>query len=309
MTPAPVISVIMPARNEGARVGQALRSFAMGRSALFPLEIVVVDDASEDGCCNGLENLLSWERDQAYVRVIRLNRWSGIPYARNRGAGEARGSTLFITDANVEASPGWDIPVRRDLRPDRALCATIADRSSSWRGYGCLLDLPSMGVRWICAPFLFGRHVPISPCTGMVIPAALFRLTGGYDTAMPIYGAAEPEFSVRLWLRGAEIIQCPDLVLTHRFRPPGERQPFLEQIADIQMQNYLRFGILYLDEAGIIRLLHHYQCAAPARFQKALRHLAATDVWARRQHLRDRLAHDFSWYMRRFQLQFVGEHS
>lgn len=299
-TPKPVISIIMPARNEGARVVKAINTFASGRSTSFHLEFVIIDDASDDGCCTGLEDLLTWEHDAASVRVIRLEQWSGIPYARNLGAAYAKGPILFITDANVKACTGWDLPVFRDLRPGRALCATIGDAYSSWRGCGFLLDLSSMGINWLPDPFIYKGYIPISPCTGTVLHSDLFRRVGGYDTAMPVYGAAEPEFSVRLWLYGAEIVSCPDLILLHRFRPHEERKPFLEQIEFIQTMNYLRFGLLYHDKKGIVKLLNHWARAAPKHFADALQQVEAGGVWERRQHLKETLSRDFSWYVKYF---------
>lgn len=302
-TPEPAVSVIIPARNEGSRVANAIKSFASGRTTPFQLEFVIIDDASDDGCCVGLEDLLTSEHDAACVRVIKLDRWSGIPYARNLGAAYAQGPILVITDANVEACIGWDLPVFRDIRPGRALCATIADNYSPWRGYGCVLNLSSMIINWLSDPAIFKGQVPVSPCTGTVLYADLFRRLGGYDTAMPVYGAAEPEFSVRLWLYGGEIIVCPDLIFHHRFRPSKERRPFLQQIEFTQTMNYLRFGMLYQDQRGIVQLLQHWARAAPKYFADALQQVEAGDVWRRRRHLSESLARDFNWYAGYFGLQ------
>jgi glycosyltransferase involved in cell wall biosynthesis len=298
----PAISIILPVRNEGIRVKTTIRSFAFRRSNSFLLEFIVVDDCSHDGCCEGLENFLSAENHGAYVRTIRLEKWSGIPFARNRGAFEANAPILFITDANIEASDNWDIPVFRDLRPDTALCATIADASSDWRGYGCALDLPSMGISWLNEPNVFSGFVPVAPSTGTILYTDLFRRIGGFDTCMPVYGAAEPEFSVRLWLYGCKIIICPDLVLMHRFRPSAERQPFLNKIEFIQIQNYLRFGLLYLDEKGIVQLLEHWYQMSPLLFADALRQVGKNNVWERRRHLKKNLKGQFESYKNYFKM-------
>jgi glycosyltransferase involved in cell wall biosynthesis len=299
----PTISVIIPARNEGKRVARAIMSIAGGRSTAFPIEFIIVDDASEDGCCTDLEGLLNPDVDAAIIRVIRLEQWSGIPYARNVGASYACAPVFLITDANVESCSTWDIPVFRDLRQGRALCATIADKNSSWKGYGCVLDLASMSINWILDPKTFNGYVPVSPCTGTVLHADLFRRLGGYDTAMPAYGAAEPEFSVRLWLYGCEIISCPDLLFYHRFRPAEERQPFLDQIEFLQIMNYLRFGLLYKNDRGIVRLLDHWSRAAPNYFTDALKQVEAGNIWERRHHLQKNLARDFNWYTDHFGLK------
>jgi GT2 family glycosyltransferase len=171
---------------------------------------------------------------------------------------------------------------------------------SPFRGYGCTLLIPSMGVDWIRDPSCYGGYAPISPCSGTAIATDLFRRAGGYDTAMPIYGAAEPEFSVRLWLYGAEILCLPDLVLQHRFRPASERQPFLDAIARISLYNYLRFGMLYLDQQRIVQMLHYYSEQSPKHFPEALRSLSTGEVWQRRRLLEERLPARFASYVERF---------
>jgi glycosyltransferase involved in cell wall biosynthesis len=299
----PVISIVIPVRNEGDRIVKTINTFAFGRSTLFHLEFVIIDDASDDECCTSLEDLLTWEYDAAVVRVIRLEQWSGIPYARNIGAVYAQAPILFITDANVEACQNWDIPLFRDLRPGKVLGAAIADNASSWVGYGCALLLPSMGVSWLSNPYEFEGNIPVCVCTGTVIYTELFKKAGGYDTAMPVYGAAEPEFSVRLWLYGAEITICPDLILSHRFRPAEEREEFLEKIEFTQTMNYLHFGLLYLDEKKTVDLFDYWARARPAIFSSALQQVKAGKVWERRTHLQERLSHDFNWYVNRFDLR------
>jgi glycosyltransferase involved in cell wall biosynthesis len=299
----PAISIIIPVRNEGARAAKTILSFAAGRSHLFPVEFVIVDDASGDGCCDNLQNLLGRERDAVTIKVIKMAVWRGIPLCRNTGAFAAQAPILFITDANVEACAGWDIPVFRDLLPGRVLCATIADMASSWRGYGCTLHIPSMGTQWLASPDAFGGLVPVAPEAATVIHSKLFRRLGGYDTGMPAYGASEPEFSVRVWLSGAEIVAAPGIVLKHRFRPAAERRPFMKMIEPLLLQNYLRFGLLYLNEPGIVKLMAHYSGQSMcAHFSKALRNLEAGDIWQRRRHLRQQLKYDFGWYSKCFGL-------
>jgi glycosyltransferase involved in cell wall biosynthesis len=296
----PSVSVVMPVRNEGCRVREAVSSIVEGRSKKFGVQIVLVDDASSDGACEPLAGDYSWRRDEVRVDVIRLPQWSGIPRARNVGAGAALSKILFITDANVRFPVNWDLPIRAHLGPNRALCATIADINSPFRGYGCTLHLPSMTASWLRSAAIHGGYVPVSPCTGTIISAELFQRIGGYDTGMPVYGAAEPEFSVRLWLAGAEIVVLPNLVLHHRFRPASERQPFLAAISLLQIYNYLRFGLIYLDQLRTSQMFRYYAAAAPHLFETALRRVWASDVWVRRASLMRRLPGQFASFASRF---------
>ena len=299
----PVLSVVIPVRNEGDRLKAAVASITAGRSDRFPLQIVLVDDNSSDDCCSGIAESFSWHRDRVRVDVIRLPRWSGIPFARNAGAFAALAGILFITDANVLFPLNWDLPIRQNIRENRVLCAAISDMASSFRGYGCALRIPSMGVSWLRHPAQHGGYVPVAPCAATILPAELFRRAGGYDTALPVYGAAEPEFSVRLWLAGAEILSIPDLVLQHRFRPDRERRPFLDAIGRIQLYNYLRFGMLYLDRPRIMQMLRHYKIQSPMLLEEAVRGLNSSDVWHRRNLLEQRLPLRFQSFVDRFDLR------
>jgi glycosyltransferase involved in cell wall biosynthesis len=301
MDSRPDITVVIPARNEGRAVLSAVESIVRGRSTRFPLEVIVVDDASDDGSCQVLHSReKQWISSGAVVRVIRVQRWSGIPFCRNIGAFSARGANLFITDANVLFPANWDLPIRHAIRPSTVLCAAVADMGSRFVGYGCVLQIPSMTVRWIRSPYQFGGYVPISPCSATIISADLFRRLGGYDTKMPLYGAAEPEFSVRLWLSGATIVSQPQLVLRHRFRPKRKHSEFLSTIHEILVRNYLRFGLLYLDPPTATRMLKYYADRNPRVFRDLLSAAVQTGVWERRQELKSLLKVDFSYYKQRF---------
>jgi glycosyltransferase involved in cell wall biosynthesis len=297
----PLVSVVMPARNEGKRVGRAVRSAVVHRSCRFPLEVVVVDDASDDGSCEELAKLAE-DTDDVHIKVRRLPHWSGIPFARNRGAEEASGKILFIADANVIFGRHWDLSIWRYIRGGRLLAATIFDLASPFRGHGCWLLLPSMGVTWLRNFSERPSPVPISPCTGTVIYRALFHSLGGYDEMLPLYGAAESEFSVRAWLRGCEILNVPGLQLAHRFRPAPEHRAWLASLEETMVPNYLRFACCYLPRTLLQATVAHYEQRSPGKVTRWLDRIEADGVWARRAELQSTSQHDFTWLVRKFGL-------
>jgi GT2 family glycosyltransferase len=293
------ISVIIPSRNEGGRVVRTVRSLIDHRSWEFPLEVVVVDDASGDGSCDGLPDLAT-ESPNVSVIVRRLDQWSGIPYARNRGAEVARHPIFLITDANTAYPENWDDPIRRHLHCDRILAGTVVDEDTGQRGYGLSLELPSMGVTWISDPARFGGYVPAAACTCTVLSRSLFQALGGYDETMPLYGAAEPEFSVRAWLSGYEIVSIPELQVFHHFRPAGSRNDFQTANRNVLLQNYVRFACSYLPQEVLEHSLRKFAELRGDDFDACMGELEAEGIWNRREHLRHLLRHDFSWYARRF---------
>lgn len=102
---APSVSIIVPARNEAHNIGRCVRTLL---SAAYPdVEIVVVDDRSDDGTGQILEALA--ERGTERVRVVSgqplPEGWFGKPWACWQGYRVARGELLLFTDADTYHDP------------------------------------------------------------------------------------------------------------------------------------------------------------------------------------------------------------
>jgi len=97
----PEVSVIVPARNEEASLGECLRSLVSQTEVEF--EIIVVDDGSTDGTRAIAESFTG-------VRVISAGAlaagWTGKNNAVASGAREARGTWILFTDADTVHRPG-----------------------------------------------------------------------------------------------------------------------------------------------------------------------------------------------------------
>lgn len=93
----PVISVIIPARNEEEYIGQAVES-VKSQDFSLPYEIIVVDNASEDKTSEIAKNLS--------VRVVKEEKL-GLTQAREKGYEESRGEILAYLDADSIASRNW----------------------------------------------------------------------------------------------------------------------------------------------------------------------------------------------------------
>lgn len=100
----PLLSVIVPARNEERQIENCVRSLLRQR---YPnIEFVVVDDRSTDGTAGILERLAAHD-DR--LRIVRgeplLNGWVGKPWALAQGTAHARGAWLLFTDADTCHEP------------------------------------------------------------------------------------------------------------------------------------------------------------------------------------------------------------
>src|SRR4051794_5353429 len=87
---APLVSVIVPARNEARDVGRTLASLA---AQAYPrLEVIAVDDCSEDATAAAIEAAAAADGRIVAVRgVPPPPGWLGKPWALHQGVQRARG--------------------------------------------------------------------------------------------------------------------------------------------------------------------------------------------------------------------------
>src|SRR5947209_17929515 len=99
MSDAPSISVIIPARDARATLGDTLRGLAE-QACAERFEVIVVDDGSRDGTA---------ELARSCTRVDHVVRLAGEGPARARNAGAARAASpeLAFLDADCLPAPGW----------------------------------------------------------------------------------------------------------------------------------------------------------------------------------------------------------
>jgi glycosyltransferase involved in cell wall biosynthesis len=298
----PAISVIIPAYNEASWITQTVASMAGTRETDARLEFVVVDDASTDDTAAVVAHSSAdlSRRWDVRLRIFRLERRAGVPVARNWGAHHASAEILFITDAHVCPSGGWDHRVLQHIRANRILAATLTDKDSRFYGYGCRLTLPSMGVYWNKGPVRELFPAQIASCAGTAISRELYMRLGGYDSGMPLYGGAEPEFSVRAWLQGAEVMVVPSLLVKHRFKDRNERTAFVEKVHVFMVHNSMRFGLLYQSDLGCLQLMRYFAAYFPESIERAIQMLSSSNLWERRRFLERRRERPFDWFVNRF---------
>ncbi|MGJ8522729.1 Undecaprenyl-phosphate 4-deoxy-4-formamido-L-arabinose transferase [Carnimonas sp. R-84981] len=119
----PLVSVIVPVFNGAATLPIALRS--LSAQSWTNLEIIVVDDASDDGTDEVVEALTS--HDQR-ITLIRNEVNQGAYSARNKGLAAARGD--FVT---VHDSDDWSHPQKIEMQVNALLADTSLFAScSSW---------------------------------------------------------------------------------------------------------------------------------------------------------------------------------
>lgn len=107
MNNAPSISVVIPAYNEEASIGDCVQEVARVLNGMGkPFEIVVVDDGSRDGTFAALKR----EKEKLpELVIVRLETNSGQTAAFHAGFANARGDVIVTMDADLQNDPA-DIP-------------------------------------------------------------------------------------------------------------------------------------------------------------------------------------------------------
>ena len=114
---APMLTVIIPAYNEGAMVEQSIVSVA---SALYPadrLEIIAVDDGSTDDTWRHIQRAA--RRFPGRVATIRLAKNQGKRAALAAGFRRARGEVVVTIDSDSVIEPGTLLAVAGPFRDPR----------------------------------------------------------------------------------------------------------------------------------------------------------------------------------------------
>lgn len=122
---APLVSVIVPARNEIVHIEACVRSIlATGYPSL---ELVVVDDHSTDGTA---EAARAGAGDDARLTIVEPpplpDGWLGKQWACHTGAGVARGEYLLFTDADVRHAPDLHARLLNSARGSGADLLSVA---------------------------------------------------------------------------------------------------------------------------------------------------------------------------------------
>jgi len=124
-SPAPLVSVIIPARNEERNIERCVRSVLATR---YPsLEVIVVNDHSTDATGSIARTIASEDPRLVVIDAPELpDGWFGKQFACATGARVARGELLLFTDADTRHAPDLLPRAVNTLRQRDAALLSIA---------------------------------------------------------------------------------------------------------------------------------------------------------------------------------------
>ena len=202
------VSIVIPNRNGAATLEACLRAAGAAASRAGRAEVVVVDDASDDGSIAIVERFP--------VKLVRLEAHGGVSRARNAGARAASGELLLFIDADclLAEEAVAEARVAYGDRADLVLGGTYTPRPADE-------DFFSRFQSAFIHHFETKRAAPdYVAAHAMLVDAERFRSSGGFVEGSFIGVAAsveDVELSHRLRRAGCELAMCPALRVTHVF--------------------------------------------------------------------------------------------
>jgi len=182
--PPPLVSVIVPTRNEAYRVEKCIKSL---KTQTYPnLEIIIVDDSS-DNTVEIINNIIGNDKRFIIIKQEKLpSGWIGKPFALQQGSSQAKGDFLIFIDADTSHDPelvtktvGYAIKNNIDLLSlvPRHLCQSFWEKVIQPIPLGlipAISPLAKVNKKESKVAIAFGPFI--------LIKHSVFNRVGGYET-------------------------------------------------------------------------------------------------------------------------------
>ncbi len=199
----PKVSVVVPVYNGAATIEDCIESLFRVRYPPDRLEIVIVDNHSQDDT----PHLLARYRDRA--RVFRHEK-RGAAAARNRGIREARGDVIAFTDADCVVDPNW---LRNLVSPLTAQDVGIVGGRILARPPANVIERFGEKIHDQRSA-IHGFRLPYVVTMNWASPRSVLFEVGLFDEAF--IRAQDVDLSLRIFLSGHRLVYAEDAVVFHR---------------------------------------------------------------------------------------------
>lgn len=199
-----MISVVIPAYNAERTLAATLHALHMQSAhSAQPVEVIVVDDGSQDGTADLARRL------GAQV-IVQANQ--GPAAARNRGVAAARGDIVLFTDSDCEPAPGWLA----------AMVAPFSDPDVMGAKGAYLTRQTGLAPRFVQIEYedrydrMAGQSsIDFVDTYSAAYRRAVFLENGGFDTIFATASVEDQEFSFRLAQKGYRLVFAPQAQVYH----------------------------------------------------------------------------------------------
>jgi glycosyltransferase involved in cell wall biosynthesis len=254
----PLVSVIIPARDEARIIERTVRAFLTQTYA--NIEVIVVNDRSADGTgeiARGVQD----ERLRVIDGLEPPAGWLGKPWALHQGSAAARGELLLFVDADlIYAPPAVAAAVAYMQAQSVALLSLFPHLEM--RGFGEIVSMPMMAMvfftfmpTWISNRTRFAR-LAIGGGTGNLVVREAYESSGGHEA---LSDAVVDDIALARLIRRSgwktEIIRADDLVSLRMYHGLAEVvDGFTKNTFSALGRNYLA-GLLIVAGCIIFHIL------------------------------------------------------
>ncbi|MBN3040050.1 MAG: sugar transferase [Candidatus Omnitrophica bacterium] len=208
----PMVSLIMPCRNEKDFIRKSLGSFLNTHYPLDKLEIIVVDGSSDDGTREIVEEI---SREHSNIRVL-SNPKKYVPFAMNIGIRASRGEIIIRADAHTKYPPDYI-----------SKCIEYLEKTDAWCVGGPFYSEPSKNT-------LTAKIITYILSSPFGVGTSYFRThkKSMYTETVP-YGAFKKEVFDKIGLYDERFIRAQDYELCRRLAKHGGKIFMTPEIKNI----------------------------------------------------------------------------
>ncbi len=213
----PSVSVVVLNYNAGEHLEACFRSL---QQLLYPedrLEIILVDNASDDGSLAYMQANFGW------VKLIRNDQNYGFSKGNNLGAREARGHLVAFLNPDMRVDKRWLLELVKPLLVDRE-AAAVGSQILSWDGQ--TIDFAGSAANFYGYGYQVGTGQPagkhldgvqpvLATCGGaMIVRRQVFLEAGGFDEDFFAF-YEDLDLGWRLWILGYKVLFAPASIVYH----------------------------------------------------------------------------------------------
>jgi len=197
-----IVSVIVPARNEGTNVGACLDGLDRQSYPRYLMEIIVVDDRSSDGTA---EIVRAMRARNPRIRLVTVDEVPpGIApkkHAIATGIASALGDIVVTTDADCTHPPGWIAGLVRMFEPDVGVVVghTVYREPRTW--FEGLQAIDYLSHRIIGAGTIGAGGVLTGTASNLAYRKRVFEEIGGFGDGGAVVSGDDDLFLHRVRAR------------------------------------------------------------------------------------------------------------
>ena len=294
-----LVSIIFPVKNEGINVKNTLDSLQKTKTNVH-YEVIVVDDASQDGCCDFLAS-------HEYPFSMKLVKTTGLgaSNARNAGAEKANGKYYIFCDAHLFFEDDWIEnliePIEKGIA--HGVVPGIAPHDNPNKvGYGYTLNLEKFKATFNGKRILTnGRNpveTPFLPGGCLAVSRTVFDAIGGFDKGFKVWGHEDLEISLKMWLFGYKCYVQPKTKILHVFR---KSFPYNVSVTHADY-NMMRMAYSHFSEERIEKCKKYIR--VPEKTKKLIQLVIHDGAMEQRARYFSRRTFDDDWFFKYFKIDF-----